>query len=376
VRTAPTAQAMGQLADLLASAQRPLVVVGGSGWTPQARRQLQGWAEVHALPICTSFRCQDLLDNSSAVYAGDMGIAINPQLAQRIRAADVLLVIGARLGEMTTQGYTLLDVPQPRQRLVHVQAGPEELGKVYLPELAIVSGYPEFVEALQSMPLSPSAPWEGQAAAAHAEYLAWSTPRRMPGDVQYGEIIRWVSDRLPADAIVTTGAGNFTGWLHRHFVFNGSRTFLGPTNGSMGYSYAAAVAAKLVAPKRTVVAVCGDGDFLMNGQEIATAVQHGAACVAVVVSNGIYGSIRMHQERSYPGRVIGTALHNPDFAAYARAFGAHGETVLRTEEFAPAFERALASNKPALIELRIDTEAITPSTTLADITRAAKSRSG
>jgi len=375
VRSAPTAQAMVQLADVLASARRPLAVVGGSGWTPLARQQLRSWAQAHGVPVCTSFRCQDLVDNASTVYAGDMGIAINPALAQRVREADVLLVIGARLGEMTTQGYTLLDVPRPRQRLVHVQAGAEELGRVYFPELAIASGYPEFVEALLSMPLRAPAQWKEHAAAAHAEYLAWSVPRPMPGDVQYGEIVRWLSDRLPDDAVLTTGAGNFTGWVHRHFVFGGSRTLLAPTNGSMGYSFAAAVAAKLFAPQRTVVAICGDGDFLMNGQEIATAVQYGAAFVAVVVNNGIYGSIRMHQERNYPGRVIGTALHNPDFAAYARAFGAHGETVRRTEDFSSAYERAVASNRPALIELSIDADAITPSSTLAEIRRAASTRS-
>ncbi|MDQ8031427.1 MAG: thiamine pyrophosphate-binding protein [Bordetella sp.] len=358
---APTAQAMQQLVDMLQAAQQPLVILGGSGWTREARKRLQGWAEANGLPVCTSFRRQDLMDAGSHAYVGDMGIAINPRLAERIRQSDVLLVVGARLGEMATQGYTLLDIPQPRQRLVHVQAGAEELGKVYLPELAINAGYPEFVEALVSTPLRAHPRWAAQTAAARADYTEWGRPRPMPGPVQYGEIVRWLSDHLPDDAVITTGAGNFTGWVHRHFACTGSRTQLAPTNGSMGYSFCSALAAKLTAPERTVVAVCGDGDFLMNGQEIATAVQHGAAFVAIVVNNGIYGSIRMHQERHYPGRVIGTALHNPDFAAYARAFGAHGETVQRTEDFAAAYERARSAGKPALVELRIDPEAIIPS---------------
>jgi acetolactate synthase-1/2/3 large subunit len=372
VQAAPTAHAMRKVAGMLDAAERPLVIVGGSGWDRQARNRLKSWAEASGLPVCTAFRCQDLMDNDSASYVGDMGIAINPELARQIKEADVLVVIGARLGEMTTQGYTLLDVPQPKQRLIHVHAGAEELGRVYFPEVAIVSGYPEFLDALQSQPPSHRPKWAERTKAAREAYLEWRRPIRMPGDLQYGEVIRWLSDNLPEDAVLTTGAGNFTSWVHRHFAFRSTRTFLGPTNGSMGYSYPSAVAAKLVTPERMVIAVCGDGDFLMNGQEIATAMQHGAAFIAIVVNNGIYGSIRMHQERSYPGRVFGTALHNPDFAAYARSFGAHGETVTRTEQFVPAFDRARASGKPAIIELCVDPEGITPSMTLANI-RASKS---
>jgi acetolactate synthase I/II/III large subunit len=363
VRPAPSAADMGRLKALLEGAERPFVIVGGGGWTRDATKTLQAWAEAHGLPVGTSFRCQDLFDNRSPSYAGDVGIGINPKLAQRVKEADVLLVIGARLGEMTTGAYTLLEVPQPRQALVHVHAGAEELGRVYRPALAINSGYAQLVEALPAL----SRNWKERAALARAEYAEWIPPRPMPGALQYGEVIQWLSRNLPEDAIVAGGAGNFAGWLHRHFQYKGFRTQLGPTNGSMGYGYPAAVAAKLAAPQRTVIAVCGDGDFLMNGQEVATAVQYGANFVALVVNNGLYGTIRMHQEREYPGRVFGTDLRNPDFAAYARAFGAHGETVEKTADFVPAFERASRSGKPALIELRIDPDAITPATTLSAV---------
>ena len=365
VRPAPSPADMAKLEALLGSAQRPFVILGGGGWTGEACRKLQAWVEKAGLPAGTAFRSQDLFDNRSPSYAGDVGIGINPTLAQRVREADVLLVIGARLGEMTTSAYTLIEAPLPRQTLIHVHAGAEELGRVYRPALAINSGYPQFVEALDK--IRPRGAWAESTAKARQDYLEWTEPRPMPGALQYGEVVRALSDRLPDDAIIAGGAGNFSGWLHRHFRYKGFRTQLGPTNGSMGYGYPAAVAAKLAQPQRTVIAVCGDGDFLMNGQEIATAVQYGAAFVALVVNNGLYGTIRMHQEREYPGRVIGTELKNPDFAAYARAFGGHGETVQRTEDFAPAFERAQASAKPALIELQIHPDAITPSTTLSAI---------
>ncbi len=366
VRASPSVSQIEAVKKLLEQAQRPFVIVGGGGWTRDAALQLQKWVEAAGLPAGTSFRCQDLFDNRSSSYAGDVGIGINPKLAQRVKEADVLLVVGARLGEMTTSAYTLLDAPQPRQKLIHVHAGAEELGRVYRPELAINAGYPQFVEALGNVSLSHPK-WKAETAKARSEYLEWIAPRPMPGNVQYGQIVAWLSSRLPEDAIVAGGAGNFAGWLHRHFTYKGFRTQLGPTNGSMGYGYPAAVAAKIAQPSRTVLAVCGDGDFLMNGQEIATAVQYGANVVALVVNNGQYGTIRMHQEREYPARVYGTGLRNPDFAAYARAFGAHGEVVERTEDFEGAFERASASAKPALIELRIDPDAITPATTLSAI---------
>jgi acetolactate synthase-1/2/3 large subunit len=371
VRPAPAPADMQQVEKLLGAAQRPFVLLGGGGWDRDACARLQKWIEANGLPVGTSFRCQDLFDNRSDHYAGDVGIGINPKLAERVKNADVLLVIGARLGEMTTSAYSLLDAPVPKHTLIHVHAGAEELGRVYRPAVAINSGYPQFVEALERLKFDKPA-WRSDVQALRANYLEWTTPRPMPGDLQYGEVVKWLSDRLPADTIVAGGAGNFAGWLHRHFRYKGFRTQLGPTNGSMGYGFPAALGAKLAEPKRPVVAFCGDGDFLMNGQELATAVQYGANFVALVVNNGLYGTIRMHQEREYPGRVYGTDLRNPDFAAYARAFGAHGETVERTADFAPAFERAYNAGKPALIELRIDPDAITPATTLSAIREKAR----
>jgi len=366
VRPTVSSSDIQEVKKLLEKAEKPFVILGGGGWNREATLKLQKWIEAAGLPAGTSFRCQDLFDNRSPSYAGDVGIGINPKLARRVKEADVVLVIGARLGEMTTSAYTLLEAPVPRQTLIHVHAGAEELGRVYRPALAINSGYPQFVEVLEKIRIGNDG-WKQTTETARKEFLEWTEPQPMPGKLQYGRVIRWLSDTLPEDTIIAGGAGNFAGWLHRHFRYKGFRTQLGSTNGSMGYGYPAAVAAKLAAPGRTVLGVCGDGDFLMNGQEIATAVQYGAAFVALVVNNGMYGTIRMHQEREYPGRVSGTELKNPDFAAYARAFGGHGETVERTEDFAPAYERAAASGKPALIELRIDPDAITPATTLSAI---------
>src|SRR6267378_2905734 len=371
VRPAPSPAQMEEVRKLLEAAQRPFVLLGGGGWDRDTCARLQRWVEARGLPVGTSFRCQDLFDNRSGHYAGDVGIGINPKLAERIKNADVLLVIGARLGEMTTSAYTLVEPPVPKQTLIHVHAGAEELGRVYRPALAINAGNAQFVQALERLSFDKPA-WRADTQALRQNYLEWTTPRPMPGELQYGEVIKWLSERLPEDTIVAGGAGNFAGWLHRHFRYKGFRTQLGSTNGSMGYGFPAALAAKVAEPKRPVIAVCGDGDFLMNGQELATAVQYGTTFVALIVNNGLYGTIRMHQEREYPGRVYGTSLQNPDFVAYARAFGAHGESVARTADFAPAFERAWAAGKPALIELRIDPDAITPATTLSAIREKAR----
>ncbi len=374
-RAAPAPADMQELERLLAGAKRPFVLVGGGGWTRLAVDGLRTWAETAGVPVGCGFRCQDYFDNRHSNYAGDVGIGLNPKLAQRVKDADVLLVIGERLGEMTTSAYTLVESPVPRQTLIHVQSGAEELGRVYRAALPINSNYEEFISALARIK-TPS--WKESAKEAHSSYLEWNRPIPMPGALHYGEVIAWLSQNLPEDAIVTNGAGNFASWLHRHFRYKGwqggRRTQLAPTSGSMGYSVPAAVAAKIAEPGRCVVALAGDGEFLMNGQEFATAMQYGAAIIVLVVNNGMYGTIRMHQEREYPGRVSGTELANPDFAAYARAFGGHGETVERTADFAPAFQRALASGKPAILELRIDPEAITPSATLSGLRAAALAR--
>jgi acetolactate synthase-1/2/3 large subunit len=364
---------MQALKNMLQSASRPFVLIGGGGWNRETCEGLRDWIEANELPVGPSFRCQDRFDNRHPNYAGDVGIGINPKLAERIRQADVALVIGARLGEMTTGGYTLFEAPMPSQALAHVHAGAEELGRVYHAALPINSGTAQFVEALASVRLDGSK-WRAHTKQAREEFLAWTEPRPIPGPLQYADVVKWLDGRLPEDAIVAGGAGNFSGWMHRFFRFKKFRTQLGSTAGSMGCGLPGAIAAKIAEPQRTVIAVCGDGDFLMNGQEFATAMQYGAPIVALVINNGMYGTIRMHQEREYPERVYGTELKNPDFAAYARAFGGHGETVETTEQFAPAFERALASGKPAIVELKIDPEAITTATTLSAIRSQALQR--
>lgn len=363
VQAAPAPSDVDRLRGLLAQAKRPLVILGGTVWTQQARRDLQAFAENCGLPVACSFRFQDLFDNGHDHYVGDVGIGINPKLAGRVRDADVLLVIGARLGEMTTGAYTLVEPPRPRQKLLHVHAGAEELGRVYQGELLVNSGMPQIAAALKGLRIDGGA-WKGWREQARADYLEWTRPAANPGKVQLAEIVCWLRERLPRDAIVANGAGNFAGWISRYYRYPALRTQVAPTNGSMGYGVPAGIAAKVACPDRMVVSINGDGDFLMNGQELATAVQYGLPVIFVVVNNGMYGTIRMHQEREYPARVYATALHNPDFAALARAYGAHGETVDQTAQFAPAFERAAASGKPALIEVRIDPQAITTSTTL------------
>jgi len=292
-------------------------------------------------------------------------------LAERVRMADVLLVVGARLGEMTTSGYTLLEAPVPRQKLVHVHPSPEEIGRVYQPELGIVSAMAPFAAAVASLTPAENPAWKSAVAEARADYAAWSGRREIPGRVQMWDVVDWLDRHMPEDTIYCNGAGNFATWLHRFHRYTGFRTQLAPTSGAMGYGVPAAIAAKLVHPERRVVCFAGDGDFLMSGQELATAVQHDAPIVVLVINNGMYGTIRMHQEKHYPGRVVATALHNPHFAAFARSFGALGEIVEDTAQFGPAMERCLAASKPAVIDIRIDPQAITPSTTLDKIRAAA-----
>jgi acetolactate synthase-1/2/3 large subunit len=376
IRAAPSTDAMEQLRTMLAAAKRPLAILGGGGWTRQACEDIRAFVEANALPVACAFRNQDLIDNRHPNYAGELAIGIGAALGKRVRETDLLLAIGPRLGEITSGGYTLFDIPVPKQPLVHVHAGAEELGRVYHATLPINSGMAEFAAAARRMAPIANPAWTGEAAAAHAAYLANIEPGPTPGDFDYGRVLRWLSKRLPDDAIITNGAGNYAGWVHRFFQYKGIRTQLAPTSGAMGYGVPAAVAAKIAAPDRTVVSFAGDGCFLMNGQEFATAVQHGANIVVIVIDNGMYGTIRMHQEREYPTRTIGTELRNPDFAAYARAFGGHGETVLRTEEFEPAFERALAANKPAILHVKLDPEAISSRITLSKLREQALARKG
>jgi acetolactate synthase-1/2/3 large subunit len=357
---------------LLAESKRPLAIVGGGVWSAEAGRDLAAWAEANEVPVSTTFRRQSFVDNESPVYCGYAGIAIDPKLAQRIRDSDFLLAIGARLGEATTSGYTLIEAPETGKRFVHVYPDPSELGRVYQPDLGIVASPPAFAAALRSLePVDPAA-WRDWTAAARADHLAQREHAAAPGELDFGAVMDVLRARLPADAILTNGAGNFSVWPHRFYVYREFGTQLGPTSGAMGYGLPAAVAAKLRHPQRPVVAFAGDGDFLMTGQELATAVRHEAAIVVLVVNNGMYGTIRMHQERAYPGRVVGTALTNPEFATLAEAFGAHGEVVERTADFEPAFERALTAGRAALIELRIDPEAITPRQTLSQIRESAR----
>ena len=366
IAAAPSPNDVIDAEKLLHDAEHPLVIVGGSRWDNDARDALERFAEASQLPIACAFRYQDIFDNRHANYAGDVGIGINPKLAARVRDADVLLVIGERLGETMTAGYTLLDVPVPKQTLIHVHPGADELGRVYQPALAIAATPGAFLRAIDAAACRARVA-NGGIATSHAEYDAWRAPRPVPGAVDLWRIVQWLDAQLPDDTIMTNGAGNFATWMHRVFRYGGRRTQLAPYSGSMGYGVPAAVAAKALQPQRTVVSWNGDGCFLMNGQELATAVQYGLAVVFVVVDNGMYGTIRMHQEREYPGRVSGTDLVNPDFAQLARAYGAHGETIVATDEFAPAFERALAARGPALLHVKIDPQALTMSATLDDL---------
>jgi len=371
VQAHPGRDDLERLRAMLAVAKRPMAILGGSTWTAQAAADIVAFAEANRLAVGTSFRCQDRFDNLHSCYAGDIGISPNPKLTARFREADLIIAVGARLGEMTTGGYTRLEVPRPKQRLIHVHMGAEELGRVYQADLPINAGMPQFAAAARELaPVAPGA-WAAWTEAAHRDYLEYSEPVANPGALQLAEVMVQLREQLPPDTIVTNGAGNYAGWVHRFWRHRAFGTQLAPTSGSMGYGVPAAVAAAILNPNRAVLSFSGDGCFLMNGQELATAMQYGAAPLFFVVNNGMYGTIRMHQEREYPSRVSGTALVNPDFAALARAYGAHGETVERTADFAAAFARARKARHAALIELRLDPEAITSRTTLSKIRETA-----
>ncbi|UVK52013.1 thiamine pyrophosphate-binding protein [Mesorhizobium sp. AR02] len=368
VETYPGAAELDALERLLNGAKRPFVILGGTRWNEEAVAHMRAISETWSLPVGCSFRRQMLFDHLHANYAGDVGIGINPKLAAQIKAADVVLLIGGRMGEMPSSDYTLLKSPYPDQALVHVHADAGELGRVYRPTLAINASPAAFVEAFAKRKPAAKPVWAAETEKAHAAYLEWSTPPKTgPGAVHMGPILEYLGKALPEDAILTNGAGNYATWVHRFYRSRRFGTQAAPTSGSMGYGTPAAVAAKALYPDRTVVAFAGDGCFLMNGQEFATAVQYDLPIIVIVVNNGIYGTIRMHQEREYPGRVVATDLKNPDFAALARAYGGHGEMVEKTADFAPAFERARASGKPAIVEIRLDPEAITPTRTMTQI---------
>ncbi len=380
VRASASPAQMQAVASLLRAARNPLVLLGGSGWTPQTSRRLQAFVERHDLATACVFRRQDLLDNHSTCYIGDVGIGINPALAERVRAADLILAIGPRLGEMTTGGYSLLQVPVPANRLIHVHPGTEELGRVYRADLLINAGMTEFVEALDSIELA-ARPWAEQTRRDRDSYERWQAAapviaalEKMRGEappLDLWQVMKTLATQLPADTILTNGAGNFATWGHRFWRYGGLGTQLAPTSGAMGYGVPAAIAASLIQPGRSVLCLAGDGDFLMNGQELATAAQYGATPLIVVFNNSMYGTIRMHQEREYPGNEIGTGLINPDFAALARAYGGFGVQVDTTAGFEGALraarEHIQSERRFALIEMRVDPEMITPARSLSQI---------
>ncbi|MBI1243993.1 MAG: thiamine pyrophosphate-binding protein [Alphaproteobacteria bacterium] len=374
VRAAPAAGDMDRVMALLGAAERPLAIVGGPGWTDEAALAFRQFAEANDLPVTAGFRRMDAYANDSRCYVGEYGTASPAALLKRAKEADLLLVVGARLGEMTTQGYTLIDAPRPRQKLIHVHASAEETGRVFNADLAIQANASLFALASAKAKPLASRPWASWTKAARAEFEANLTPTPYNGALDMGVAMRALAAELPDAFTVTVDAGNHTGWPHRYLTYKRPARFVGPTSGAMGYSVPAAVAASIVHPGRLVVGCVGDGGFMMSGQEIATALQHGGAPVILVFNNQIYGTIRMHQEREHPGRVVGTDLVNPDFAAFARALGCHGETVEKTDDFLPAFRRAVASKKPAVVELKTDPEMITTRTTIAAIREAALKR--
>ncbi len=364
----PSRADMEKFAGLLARAKSPLLMLGGPGWNAQAIEDARTFAQNFDLPVCTSFRAKDRFDNTHKNYCGDMGIGADPKLVKRLKESDLLIVVGARLGEMTTDGYTRIEAGRT---LVHVHPGADELNRVYQADLPILSGVAPFLREAAGLNAPRNIAWRESTEAARANFEAWAKPVDAPGAVNPSDIFAWLNKHLPADAILANGAGNYAGWLHRFYLYRGYPTLIGPTSGAMGYGVPASVAAKLLHPERTVVSCAGDGCFLMNGQELATAVQYEAAIIVLVFDNGIYGTIRMHQEREYPGHVIGTDLKNPDFVALARSYGALGFHVKRTDDFAQAFHEAQTSKKPALIHITLDPEAISPTTTLSKL-RAAK----
>lgn len=359
--TAPGDDAMADFMRLLSAAQRPIAILGGSRWSAAAVADFTNFAERFALPVCCSFRRQMLFNHTHPHYAGEVGVGMNPLLGARIAEADLVLILGARFSEMASQNYRLLDIPTPQQTLIHVYPGAEELGRVYQPDLAIHADPISFVGALKRLQPAGDPVWREQIASAHRDYQSWSDcALTVPGPLQPAQLIAQLASMVPEDSVIVNGAGNYTVWVSRFWQFRGYQTQLAPISGSMGYSLPAAIAAKLAAPERTVIAFSGDGCFQMTCQEWATAIQYDAAIILIVIDNGLYGTIRMHQERDYPGREMATSLRNPDFADWARSYGAFAATVTKTDEFAPALQAALAAKKPALLHIRLNPEILSP----------------
>jgi acetolactate synthase I/II/III large subunit len=359
----PEWSALDEMCELLAAASQPLVIVGGTGWDAASTSALKRFIDLNNLPVAASFRRQDLFDNRDSHYVGQLGLGVSPNLAKRVKEADLLIVIGSRLAETTSSGYTLIESPTPLQKMIHVHPDPEELGRVFQSHLPIVASLRGFALSLDSLEAVESSAWRGWTAAARADYVEHSTPPAKNSEiagVDLAQVVAHLDEVLPDDAAITNGAGNYTVWVHRFYRYRRPATELAPTNGAMGYGLPAAIAAKIKDPNRTVVCFAGDGCFMMYAQELATAVQYGAAVIVIVVNNGMLGTIRMHQEREYPSRVSGTTLNNPDFVDLAKAFGAFARRVDRTQDFAPAFSAAQRSGLPALIELRTDPRQITP----------------
>lgn len=375
--SAPSDQQMRDIAHRLDNAERPMLLVGGPGWSTEVKEAIEALALKFDLPIASSFRCQDYIDNRHACYVGHLGFGTDAKLQAGLRNADLILAIGAELGEISTGGYTLIDVPNPSQFLIHVHPGAAWSGGVFRADLPVAASAKGFVEALDTLMhanVPDVAPWASFRHDLRAAYNATLEPKDVPGHVNLGKVVRTISELLPDDGMTTNGAGNYSQFVHRYFEFKTYRSGLAPICGYMGYGLPAAIAAKLEEPSRPVVAFAGDGCFQMTSAELATAVQYGLPMVIIVASNGIYGTIRMHQERQYPGRVVGTSMTNPDFAALAKSYGADGETVTHTADFEAAFERALASKVPFVIELPLDPDAVTPLDTLSNI--RAKARKG
>lgn len=363
----PAATDIKQLKTLLEDAKRPLLMLGGSGWTPEAVAQVQCFAENNNLPVTASFRCQDRFNNNHPNYIGDMGIGANPALVKRMRDADVLLVLGSRLGEMTTNGYERLKAPVPDQTLIHIHQGAEELGHVYQPDLAINATPTTIAPTLVDLNIANSNQWADDTKTARSAFETWTVPTDNPGSVKIAALYEHMREALPADTIICNGAGNYAAWLHRFYRYETFPSQLAPTSGAMGYGVPAAIAAKITNPDRPVVAFSGDGCFMMNATDLATAVHYKANVIFLVFNNSMYGTIRMHQERDYPVRVSGTELTNPDFVAFAESFGLHASRVSKTEEFSSALQSAQNAGRPALIEITIDPDAIAPTATISGL---------